>query len=123
MKITDHFRIEEFASKDGKATPVAVQHQILKVAQNLEILRESLGRPIVITSGYRSKSHNAAVGGARNSYHLRGMAADIRARGLTPEQVFKEIRRLIAAGEMSPGGLKKYPTFVHYDVRGVLVLF
>lgn len=40
MKLTDHFMLQEFASRDGAATPVAVQSQLLKVAANLEILRE-----------------------------------------------------------------------------------
>lgn len=123
MKLTDHFTLQEFASWDGAAIPISVQSQLMKVAANLEVLRSEIGLPIVINSGYRSPAHNEAIGGARYSYHLRGMAADIRIPGLTPSEVFSEIRRLIAAGEMTPGGLKKYDTFVHYDIRGILVLF
>jgi hypothetical protein len=43
----------------------------------LQPLRDRLGQPVVITSGYRSPEVNAAVGGARNSAHLYGRAADI----------------------------------------------
>lgn len=44
----------------------------------LEKLREAWGSPIVVTSGYRSREVNKGVGGANNSQHMRGMAADIR---------------------------------------------
>ena len=44
----------------------------------LQALRAKLGRPVIITSAYRSKAHNAAVGGAQESLHLRGKAFDIR---------------------------------------------
>ncbi len=45
----------------------------------LQRLRNRIGRPIYVNSGCRCAAHNAAVRGARNSYHLRGMAADIHA--------------------------------------------
>ena len=47
------------------------------VANVLDRLRSEWGRPIIVTSGYRCKELNAAVGGARNSQHLKGQAADI----------------------------------------------
>ena len=43
----------------------------------LQPLRDAIGRPVYINSGYRSKRLNARVGGVPNSYHLRGLAADI----------------------------------------------
>ena len=47
----------------------------------LERLRASYGKPMPITSGYRSEAHNRAVGGAPNSLHLKGRAVDISVRG------------------------------------------
>lgn len=46
----------------------------------LDPLREAIGRPIYITSGYRNEWLNELVGGEEKSYHLRGMAADITTR-------------------------------------------
>lgn len=46
-------------------------------AHLLDELRRNLGRPVVVVSAYRTKRHNAAVGGASNSFHLRGMAFDL----------------------------------------------
>lgn len=47
------------------------------VARVLDPLRQAWGRPITVTSGYRCPELNRAVGGVKNSHHLRGMAADI----------------------------------------------
>lgn len=44
----------------------------------LDRLRETLARPLRVTSGWRCRKHNAAVGGKRNSAHLLGIACDIR---------------------------------------------
>ena len=44
----------------------------------LEMMRISLGEPMVINSGYRCEKHNKKVGGAPNSAHLRGLAVDIK---------------------------------------------
>jgi zinc D-Ala-D-Ala carboxypeptidase len=45
---------------------------------NLQKLRDTLGRPLIVVSAYRSPEHNRKVGGAPNSYHLKGCAFDIR---------------------------------------------
>lgn len=50
----------------------------LLVENVLDPLREAWGAPIVVTSGYRSTKLNTVVGGARNSQHVLGQAADIR---------------------------------------------
>lgn len=72
------------------------------------------GRKIVMNSGYRDPSHNAAVGGADDSYHTKCMAADIFIPGV-------DKRRLIAFAMREPlvGGLGCYPgrNFIHIDVR------
>jgi zinc D-Ala-D-Ala carboxypeptidase len=60
----------------------------------LDPLREALGRPVVISSGYRSPAVNRAVGGAASSQHVLGQAADITVPGMTVAQVVATIRRL-----------------------------
>lgn len=55
------------------------EHNLQQLIDNvLDPLREAYGRPIVVTSGYRCKDLNSLVGGAKNSDHLYGYAADIR---------------------------------------------
>ena len=54
-----------------------MEHLDELVTKVLDNLRDGWGRPIIVTSGYRCKELNAAVGGTRNSQHLKGQAADI----------------------------------------------
>ena len=60
-------------------TPPSVAAEALRALTDnvLDPLRQAWGRPLTVTSGYRCPALNAAVGGARNSHHKRGMAADI----------------------------------------------
>lgn len=62
---------------DNTPTPGITQNLERLVANVLDPLREAWGKPIVVTSGYRCPELNKAVGGARNSHHMQGMAADI----------------------------------------------
>jgi hypothetical protein len=77
----------------------------------LQALRAKLGRPVIITSAYRSKAHNAAVGGAQESMHLRGKAFDIRMDNHDPGE-FE-----LAAREVGFTGFGYYPKqgFMHID--------
>ena len=77
----------------------------------LEALREAAGQPVIINCAYRCPKHNREVGGVINSYHCRGMAADVRINGLTPIQVAE-----LAAG-VGFTGIGVYETFTHVDVR------
>lgn len=49
----------------------------------LQPLRDKLGKPIIITSGYRCPRLNQAVGGVKNSQHLEGQAVDIIVKGMS----------------------------------------
>tara|TARA_B100000900_G_scaffold43594_2_gene32433 strand:+ start:192 stop:533 length:342 start_codon:yes stop_codon:yes gene_type:complete len=88
------------------------------LAENLQILRDYIGRPIKIISGYRSPDYNKRIGGARQSQHMIAKAADIKVDGMEPWIVQKIIEHLIHEGHMMKGGVGIYKTFVHYDVRG-----
>ena len=58
-----------------------------ELLERLQALRDALGRSVIINSSYRNPAHNIAVGGSPNSYHLRGMAADIRVPGMNPAEL------------------------------------
>lgn len=99
MNLTPHFTLQEFlasqvATRRGiDNTPSAsVLNNLERLANLLEHVRALVGKPIIISSGYRSPKLNAAVGGAPNSAHLSGLAADINAIGLTPLQLATSIR-------------------------------
>ena len=53
------------------------------------------------------------------SQHCLCKAADVKVKGYTPLEVYEAIEHLISIGKMKQGGLGKYNTFTHYDIRGV----
>jgi len=114
-----HFKIDEFASPDGAPMPEEVRNNLVLLMQNLETIRKATGgKPITISSGWRSAAHNKKVDGKPKSQHLYGNAADIKVKGMRPASVAKLIKQLMDAGEIEAGGLKAYSTFTHYDRRG-----
>jgi uncharacterized protein YcbK (DUF882 family) len=118
MKLTQNFNLNEFASKDGADMPPEVFKNVVLVAKNLQVLRDFVGQPIKVNSGYRSPAHNKSIGGASRSQHVKGKAADIVIKGHKPQVVAEIIIELIKAGKMSQGGIGVYNTFTHYDIRG-----
>lgn len=69
-----HFKPSEFDSPDQKDSGYLMDLDLIEV---LDAIREMVGTPLTITSGYRTIQHNAAVGGKANSAHVYGKAADI----------------------------------------------
>jgi len=116
-QLTKNFSLSEFQSKDGSPMPHEVYLNVLELAKNLQIIRDYIGLPMIVNSGYRSPQHNKAVGGSPASQHLLGKAADIRVVGMSSEQLHEIIVTLIDEGIISQGGVGLYNTFVHYDIR------
>ncbi len=117
-KLTENFSISEFRCRDGSGVPDELQDNVQLLADNLQVVRDLLGKPIRIISGYRSPTYNLKIGGARRSQHMLAKAADITVAGMTPTEVKAVIEGLIAEGKMEKGGIGLYRTFTHYDVRG-----
>jgi uncharacterized protein YcbK (DUF882 family) len=106
-KLSRNFTLAELASKDGAYKNII--HPALILA--LQAIRDHTGRPVSINSGYRSPAHNASLpNSAPNSLHVKGMAADIVVKGMTPLEVAS------LAHDLGLGGIKAYPTFTHIDV-------
>lgn len=98
---------------DVSSFPPAVKRSLGRLALALQSLRDKVG-PLRITSGYRCRQHNAAVGGAKDSQHVLGLAADIVSRTHTPAQLAEAAETIPAFGM---GGIGTYPSWVHVDVR------
>jgi uncharacterized protein YcbK (DUF882 family) len=118
MKLSKNFSLDEFKCKDGTQVPLELRQNVIELAANLQVLRDYLGAPIHINSGYRTPAYNAKVGGKKESKHLLAQAGDITTKNKTPRQLAAIIEKLIAEGKMKQGGLGVYPGFVHYDIRG-----
>jgi uncharacterized protein YcbK (DUF882 family) len=116
--MTKNFSKEEFDCNDGSEMPINVYHNMVKVANQLQTLRDYIGKPIQVNSAWRSEEYNASIGGVKNSQHIMGRAADIVIKGMTPIEVSKIIEELVSKGDMLQGGLGIYSSFVHYDIRG-----
>jgi GH24 family phage-related lysozyme (muramidase) len=123
---TENFSIHEFRSPDGVEVPEQYYENLLELMHNLEILRAEMNHsPVYILSGYRSEEFNREViykhfhGPLPDSKHLYALAADIRLRGHSSQQVHDTILRLIREGKMKGGGVKWNVSqdFVHYDIR------
>ena len=123
MKLTKNFNLEEFACKDGTPVPKKYYENCKELAENLQVLRDSLGVPLEILSGFRTVKHNKKIGGAPASFHLTASAADLKSRTIPTYKIYMRILELMAEGKMKKGGLKCYSTWVHYDIRGKEVLF
>lgn len=117
MRLSKNFWKSEFDSKDGAEMPKEVLFNIQKLANQLQVLRDYLGKSIKVNSGYRSPKHNKSIGGVKNSQHLLGKAADIVVKGIKPQELAVIVERLIDNGEMLQGGIGIYNSFVHYDIR------
>lgn len=118
MRITENFKLSEFRCNDGTDVPEEYLENVKLLCENLQTLREHLGIPIRVISGYRSKKYNTRIKGARKSQHMTAKAADIKISGMTPLEIKNAIVSLISQGKMTKGGVGLYRTFVHYDVRG-----
>jgi len=115
--MTKNFKIKEFNCKCGCKMPLDVYENIIKLAGQLQRLRDYTGRPITINSAYRCPDHNSKIKGSSRSQHLLGKAADITIQSLKPAEVFVIIEDLIDMGELLQGGVGAYDTFTHYDIR------
>lgn len=70
-----YFSYEEFDSPDIQGSGQMMSDTLIEM---LDQVREEYGKPIIITSGYRTEKHNSSLGGAvKNSSHLKGLAVDI----------------------------------------------
>lgn len=99
MKLSENFTLDEFlvsqtASRDGIdniPSPEVVENLRNLVINILQPLRNKFG-PMSISSGFRCPKLNTAIGGAVNSQHIYGMAADINVPGLGNDDLAEYIR-------------------------------
>ena len=106
MELSPNFDLSEFTHSntavrkkiDNTPSATVIENLRLLCINVLEPLRAKLAEvyekpmPIIISSGYRSPQLNKAVGGASNSQHIEGRAADIYVPGLTIEELFNFLK-------------------------------
>ena len=117
--MTKNFSISEFECKGGNCKMTAdVKNNVFKLAEQLQILRDKVKKPIKINSAFRCANYNDnVIKGAKYSQHKLGKAADIVVIGMTPNEVHKLVCEMVECGELNFGGIGKYNTFTHLDIR------
>ena len=115
-QLTPNFRVREFRCRDG-SDPIFVDDALVSILQKI---REHFGKPLTITSAYRTPAHNKTSGGAAYSQHLYGRAADFKVAGIAPDVVAAYAEQLLP----DRGGIGVYPPkagraegWVHIDTR------
>lgn len=115
-QLSPAFKVREFRCRDGSDAIMIDQTLVVL----LQAIREHFGKPVTITSGYRTAAHNTAVGGAKSSLHLLGRAADIQVQDTDPLAVAAYAESLMPGW----GGVGRYPVkpgrargWVHVDTR------
>ena len=102
-----HFELHEFDSPDDKGSGKYMDEKFLSM---LDDARSIAGISFTINSGFRTKSHNAYVGGKDNSSHQYGYAADIHCTD--------SISRYIIIDALKQAGFSRFGignTFIHVD--------
>jgi uncharacterized protein YcbK (DUF882 family) len=122
-RLSKHFTVEEFDCHDGTHVSTRDYHGLEYLCRvYLEPLRAKYG-PVTIHSGFRTKTYNAKIGGASNSYHIytqhdgNDQAADISCARGNPTAWHRTLNTIRQRERHGKGGLGLYSTFVHCDIR------
>ena len=118
MNLSEHFTLEELTHTDHREfdnTPNEAELENLKrLAAFLEEVKGVLGgKPVMVTSAFRSKAVNDAVGSKDTSQHRIGCAADLRVPGMTPDEVVKAV---IASGIGFDQVIREFDRWTHISV-------
>ena len=107
-QLSPSFKVREFACKGSDVVLLDEELVVL-----LQCIREHFRKPVHITSGYRTATHNAAVGGSKSSQHLLGRAADFYVEGVDVATVAAYAETLLP----SRGGIGRYPKDAKHPTR------
>jgi len=99
MQLTKNFSLAEFEYSETAARyaydntiPRELYPNLARLAEALQHFRDLVGKPVVLSSGYRSLATNEKVGGSKTSAHMKALAADLRVVGMTTTELFAWIR-------------------------------
>lgn len=117
----EEFVFSETASRKGfdNTPPKEALDNLGRVATLLEQVRKIINRPIQITSGYRCKELNQAIGSSETSQHRRGCACDFKVKGMTPNEVVKAI---IASDIQFDQLIREFDSWTHISVPNAIYL-
>ena len=118
QQLSKHFKLNEF-TKSYTAIQYKLKNEPDKESYDnlvrlcneyLEPIRELIGKPLIINSGFRSKEINYRIGGVPNSAHLFGRACDFYVEGKNTEDIYNLIIK-----NCENGTLKKFDQLIYYE--------
>lgn len=121
MRLSEHFTLAEFTRSDTAVklglsnepdSPQALEN-LRALAATMEQVRGLFGSPVIISSGYRNRRVNAAVGGVPNSDHALGHAVDFMVKGFDKAEI---VRRIREEGCFPYDQLIDEPSWVHLSI-------
>ena len=116
----DEFLVSQTAERHGidMTPPEPVIDNLQRLVDTImQPLRDDVGSPIFISSGYRPNELNRRIGGSRTSEHVNGNAADFRVAGMTP---YETCKRIEALGLPYDQLIHEFGRWVHVGVRDTL---
>ena len=118
MNLSPHFTLAELTHTDHRLldnSPTQIEiSNLQRLAQFLETVKTTLGgKPVMISSAFRSKAVNDAVGSKDTSQHRLGLAADFRVPGMSPDAV---VRTLLKARVRFDQLIREYDAWTHVSI-------
>ena len=111
IKLTKNFYMSEFSCDDQVMLDMSLVIE-------LQRLRDFIGKPITISSGYRTPERNKSLkNSSSKSKHMEGIAADIYVEGMSVEELYYIVKHF------NFNGIGIYNYHVHVDVRGVMAFW
>ena len=122
MQLSEHFSYAELTRTDHRTLDNTPDDRALINLRRLAVLLESLknllgGRAVIITSAFRSKAVNDAVGSKDTSQHRLGCAADLRVPGMTPDEV---VLRVTQSGLPFDQVIREFNSWTHISIPNTL---
>lgn len=121
MNLSPHFSFEEFTASDTARRlgimndiPLALIHNAQKTAEMLERIREFLGKPMRVTSGFRCLALNRAIGSKDTSDHVKALACDFQVDGVTSYELALQLAPVL--DQLGIGQLIYEHTWIHVGV-------
>ena len=122
MQLSEHFSYAELTRTSHRTLDNTPDDRALINLRRLAVLLESLknllgGRAVIITSAFRSKAVNDAVGSKDTSQHRLGCAADLRVPGMTPDEV---VLRVTQSGLPFDQVIREFNSWTHISIPNTL---
>lgn len=118
MNLSPHFTLAELTITDHREFDNTPDEKSLENLKRLAIFLEEVkaifgGKPILVSSAYRSAPVNAAVGSKEKSQHRVGCAADFRIPGMTPDEI---VRRIVASDLKYDQCIREFDAWTHLSI-------